>query len=385
MAFCENLECWQLKSSSSQFCKDHQTSARLDLSGLSNVQLNSRTAPLAEFSKAVALTQTAINNLGAPIHASMIDHKPVDVALAQALTQTAIAKQGEKHVDAEKLPKDRAIAEALTLTAISHQPQDKLKQTGRRSSLDETVGLTPEQQHALLDEAKAEKDRIAAARVFGGGDPKEAMANILDEISHQGIIAVPHDKVPDENITLNQIKTLAQINALQEGGVNLTHTEQPVDHSLLQAQTLKALSSESAKAHLKHTEAHPVDTPLAHSKVVYAIDHMGEPHLKHEEHNVVDPSLVHGQTMYAIGHHQRKSSIPSDKVFADKALAEALTLNALGSEAPKAHLKPVEHPHEGLTPEALAALQAAAQQEKTQEPESESSDPTPVFHFPKTE
>jgi len=244
-------------------------------------------------------------------------------------------------------------------------------------------GLTAEQQNALLEEAKAEKDRIAASKVFGGGDAKELMAGLLGEINNQGIIAVPHDKVPDENITLNQIKTLAQINALQEGGSNLTHTEQPVDHSIIQARTLKALSSESAKANLTHTETSPVDIPLAQSKVVYAIDHLGEPHLKHDEHKITDASLAHGQTMYAIGHH-RTQSIPLDKVPVDKALAEALTMTALSSEAPKAHLKAVEHPHEGLSQEDLAALQAAAQQEKAQEPEPE-AETTPVFHFPKSD
>jgi len=378
MDFCDNLECWQLTDGSAKLCKDHaQTGPRLDLSGLGSVQLQHHAPPSDGFSKAVALTQNAINNLGAPIHASMIDHKPVDVALAQALTQNAITHQGEKHVDSEKLPIDRAIAEALTLNAIAHQPQDKLKQTGRRTSLD--TGLTSEQQGALLEEAKAEKDRKAAAKVFGGGDAKEAMASILGEINNQGIIAVPHDKVPDENITLNQIKTLAQINALQEGTPNLTHTEQPVDHSIIQARTMKALASDSAKANLTHTET-PVDLPLAHGKVVYAIDHLKEPNLKHDDHKISDPALAHGQTMYAIGHH-REQSVPSDKVFVDKALAEALTMTALGSEAPKAHLKSVDHPHEGLTPEKLAALQAAAQQEKAQaEPES-----APVIHLPKDE
>lgn len=108
-----------------------------------------------------------------------------------------------------------AIAEALTLNAIAHQPQDKLKTTGRRGSFDTGIfgcgvllnglGLTPEQQEALLEEAKAERERQAAAHTFGGGDPKAVMPTILDEINHQGIIAVPHDKVPDENITLNQV------------------------------------------------------------------------------------------------------------------------------------------------------------------------------------
>jgi len=266
----------------------------------------------------------------------------------------------------------------LTMNAISHQPQDKLKQTGRRSSLD--AGLTSEQQGALLEEAKAEKDRKAAAHVFGGGDAKAAMASILGEINNQGVIAVPHDKVPDENITLNQIKTLAQINALQEGNPNLTHTEQPVDHSIIQARTMKALASDSAKANLTHTETPQVDVPLAHGKVVYAIDHLKESPLKHDDHKITDTALAHEKTLYAIGHH-REQSVPSDKVFVDKALAEALTMTALSSEAPKSHLKPVEHPQEGLTQADLAALQAAAQQEKEPEPEASAEETTPVtFH-----
>jgi len=357
MAFCESLECWQLTDGSSKVCKDHaQSSHRLDLSGLGNVQLQSRGGPSHDFSKAHALTQTAINNLGGPIHASMIDHKPVDVALAQALTQTAITKQGEKHVDREKLPKDRAIAEALTMTAIGHQPQDKLKQTGRRSSVES--GLTSEQQGALLEEAKAEKDRISASKVYGGGDSKEAMTNILGEINNQGIIAVPHHKVPDENITLNQIKTLAQINA-GDAASKLRHTEPPVDHSIAQAQTLKALSSDAAKANLTHTETSPLDLSLAHGKLVYAIDHMKEPNLKHDE------------TLAA----KRRGSDPS--------LAHGLNMRALGSETLKTNLKQVEHPHEGLTKEEIAALQAAAQQEKAEDPHTE-SDRAPVIHLPKT-
>lgn len=374
MAFCEALECWQLAEASTNLCKDHaQTTPKLDLSGLGNVKLTHHSTPSGDFSKAVALTQTAINNLGGPIHASMIDHKPVDVALAQALTQNAIAHQGEKSADPEKLPADRAIAEALTLNAIAHQPQDKLKTTGRRGSFD--TGLTPEQQEALLEEAKAERERQAAAHTFGGGDPKAVMPTILDEINHQGIIAVPHDKVPDENITLNQIKTLAQINALQEHAPALAHHGEPVDHSLLQAQTMMAASSESAKAALHHTEE-PLDITMAQSKVVYAIDHLGEPQLKHDDHKIADPSLVHGQTMYAIGHH-REQSLPSDKVPVDKALVEALTMNALDSDVPKSHLKPVEHPQEGLNAEQLAALQEAAKQEKEGEPET-----VPVIHMP---
>lgn len=285
--------------------------AKLDLSGLGSVKLQHQAPPSGEFSKAVALTQTAINNLGGPIHASMTDHQPKDLALAQALTQNAIEHQGEKHVDSEKLPLDRAIAEALTLNAIAHQPQDKLKQTGRRSSLTSTAdaGLTPEQKAALLEEAKAEKDRKAAAKVFGGGDAKEGMANILGEINNQGIIAVPSNKVPDQNITLTQMKTLAQINNLGERRSSLKHTAPPADQAIIQARTLAALNSETPKANLKHEE------------------------------------------------HKDKG---------DKALAEALTLKALDSDAAKAHLKPVERPQEGMTAENLAALQAAAQLEKAE-------------------
>jgi hypothetical protein len=383
MAFCGDLECWQLADGSAKFCKDHaQSSQRLDLSGLANVQLHHTAPPSDEFSKALILTQNAINNLGAPIHASMTDHKPVDLALAQALTQTAIAHQGERHVDSDKIPKDRAIAEALTLTAIAHQPQEKLRETGRRSSMND--GLTAEQQASLLQEAQAEKDRKTAAKTYGGGEAKELMANILGEIQGQGgIISVPHDKVPDENITLNQIKTLAQINALQEGAPNLTHTEQPVDHSIVQARTMKALASGAAAAHLAHKEA-PEDHSLAHANLVYSIDHLKEGALKHEDHKLTDASLAHGQTLYAIGHH-RASSMPSEKAPVDKAIVEALTLNALGSEAPRAHLKHVGAPEDGLSKEEIAQLQAAAQQEKAGDAPASNTEEVTRIHLPQTE
>jgi len=374
MAFCDNLECWQLTDGSAKLCKDHavQSAPRLDLSGIAAVQLNKTAPPSDEFSKATLLTQNAINNLGGPIHASMIDHKPVDVALAQALTQTAISHGGERHADAEKLPADRALAEALTLNAIQHQPQDKLKQTGRRSSLD--TGLTSEQQTNLLAQAQEEKDRekqAAVKPVLGGGDAKEAMKDILGEINNQGVISVPRDKIPDENITLNQMKTLQQINSLQNHAPNLSHTEQPVDHAIVQARTMKALAGDAAKGSLKHVEGGDSDLPLAHSKVVYAIDHMNEPNLKHDEHKVHDA-----------------------------ALNEALTMTALNNEKAKAALKPVDHPQEGLSKEELAALQAAAAQEKAapdgsatptaaattaETPQAAGGDAevTPVFHLPK--
>jgi len=383
MRYCDNLECWQEIDDSRTSCADHDGSCRqpankLDLSGLSSAQLHHRAAP-GDLSKAIALTHHAISNQGEPIYASMVDHKPGDIPLAQALTQIALSKQGEKHADPEKVPADRAIAEALTLNAIASNPQDKLRVTGRRSSTDE--GLTLREKAALLEDAQAEKDRKAAAKVFGGGDAKTAMAAILGEIENQGVISVPHDKVPDDSISLNQIKTMAQINALSEGkGPELTHVENPEAResvALTQARTLKALSSDSAKSNLTHTETHGGDVPLAHAKTLYELDHMKEPHLKHEEHKLNDPLLAHEKTLYAISHH-REQSVPLEKAPVDKALLEAFTMNALASEGPKSHLKPVAHPEEGLNKDDLVALQAAAAQEKA-EGEAEA----PVIHMPK--
>jgi len=70
--------------------------------------------------------------------------------------------------------------------------------------------------------------------------------------------------------------------------------------------------------------------------------------------------------MKALGSEAAKSNLKHDDKDkpVDKALVEALTMTALGSEAAKSHLKSVEQPKDGLTPEQLAALQAAAQQEK---------------------
>jgi len=360
MGYCDKLECWQEIPDNAKFCRDHDGSAsgsnKLDLSGLSDAatHLHHTHAP-ADLSKAIALTQAAINNLGGPIHASMIDHQPVDLSLAQARTQIAISHQGEKHADSHKLPADRALAEALTLNAIAHNPQDKLKQTGRRSSTE--AGLTAEQQAALLHEAQAEKDRKAAARVFGGGDIKEGMAAIRGEIEHQGIISVPHDKVPDENITLNQIKTLAQINAIEEGkGPRLSHVEKPiVDHGVVEALTMKALSSDAARQSLTHHEP-PDDLSLALGKTLYAIEHLGDKKLAHHEDG-------HGS---------------------DRPLVEALTMKALNSEATKDKLKNTGRRSSleavGMSVEELTNLQAAAKQEKEAGAEGE---PTPTIHMPK--
>jgi hypothetical protein len=310
----------------------------------------------------------------------MIDHQPTDLPLAQARTQIAIAAQGEHHAASDKLPADRAIAEALTMNAISHNPQEKLKTTGRRTSQED--GLTDEQKAALLQDAQAEKDRKAAAKVYGGGDAKAGMAAIRGEIENQGVISVPHDKLPDDHISLNQIKTMAQINALSEGKrPDLAHSSKPiVDHGLTEALTMKALSSDVAKSHLTHADTHG-DVTMEHAKTMYAIDHLGEPHLKHDEHTLTDATLAHEKTLYAIGHHQAQS-VPAEKAsFADKALLEALTMNALSSEAPKNRLAHVESPSDGLTAEDLASLQAAAAQEKAADAEPT----TPVIHMPKDE
>jgi len=318
---------------------------QLDLSELSSVHLTHQKAPAGDLGKAIAMTQAAINNLGGPIHASMTDHQPKDVAMAHAMTQVALSHAGEKHADSDKLPADRAIAEALTLAAIAHNPQDKLKSTGRRGSTE--TGLTPEQQAALLKDAQAEKDRAAAAKVYGGGDAKQGMAAIRGEIENQGVISVPSAKVPDENITLNQIKTLAQINAIEAGkGPKLAHVEKPaVDHAVVEALTMKALAGDSARAHLTHTE--------------------------HKEGQ--NQALVVGQTMYAIEHGEKKlTHVAQDgKAGGDRALAEALTMKALGSEATKDKLKTTGRRSSldtvGMTAEELAALQAAAKQEKAPE------------------
>jgi hypothetical protein len=358
----------------------------LDLSGLSAQQLHHRPAPAGELSKAIALTHHTISNLGGPVHASMMDHQPGDLPLAQALTQIAIAHQGEKHADPEKVPVDRAIAEALTLNAIAHNPQDKLKVTGRRSSCED--GLTAEQKTALLQDAQAEKARNSQRTSYGGGDAKTAMAAILGEIENQGVISVPHDKVPDDNISLNQIKTMAQINALGEGkGPELSHVAKTEGENLAlnQALLLNALSSDAPKAHLTHTEVPQSDVGLAHTKTMYALDHMQQPNLKHDEHKRTDSTLAHEQTLYAISHH-REQSVPTDKAPADKALLEAFTINALSSDGPKSHLKPVAHPEEGLNKDDLAALQAAAAQEKAAAAEGGAETPkgeqAPVIHLP---
>lgn len=190
-------------------------------------------------SSAHTLTQIAINSLGEPVYASMTDHAPQDAAMAQAKTLIAIQKGGEKAVS--KAPVDRAIAESLTMNAISSGV--------RRASLTHVElkesGLTEQEKKDLQADAIAEKERIAAARTFGGGDTKAGMGNILKEIVGQGgVIAVPTEKAAlmNNNNSLNQTKTLMEINALNSQPVFASMTDhKPVDTALVQAQTLIAI------------------------------------------------------------------------------------------------------------------------------------------------
>lgn len=222
------------------------------------------------------MTNIAIQGLGGPVFASMTDHTVVDSGLNQAKTLVAIQKGGEKSVS--KAPVDRAIAESLTLNAISSGSAKE------RLSHVETAGggLSAEQIALLQADAAAEKERAAAARKFGGGDTKTGMASILGEIQGQGgAIAVPSDKAKNDNAFLNQTKTLMEINSLG-GPVFASMTDHkpqdsalvqaktmiaiqkkgeakpgagPADRAISEALTMKALTSATATASLKHVDA----------------------------------------------------------------------------------------------------------------------------------
>lgn len=278
----------------------------LDLSGLKEVKLNATNVQAADLSKAHLMTQSAIENLGGPMFASMTDHKPVDESLNRALIQTAINKQGEISVPSERAPMDRAISEALMLRAIASDPQSKLKAVGevKEAILDKA---------ALLEDINAEKTKMAKSRSFGGGDAKNLMGSIMSEINNQGgAIAVPSEKAKvvegSANVALTQMKTLAQINAL--GG--------PVYASM--------------------TDHAPVDNSMAINKTMYAITHQG-------------------------GH----VAVPEEKSknIKDKAILEAQMMCAISSERTKAQLKDSIKPAEGgLTTEQLQELLNAAKLEK---------------------
>ena len=142
-----------------------------------------------------------------PVFASMTDHKPVDGALAKALQDIAIQKEGIVAVPANKAKPDRAINEALTLKAIGAGKTD-LKHTETKEAV---VDLK-----ALQADSDAEKARKIAANTFGGSDIKAGMPNIMKEIQGQGgIIAVPADRAPKDNVSLSHTKTLMEIDALK--------------------------------------------------------------------------------------------------------------------------------------------------------------------------
>lgn len=254
----------------------------------------------ADFSKANALTQAAIKGLGSPVYASMTDNRPVDSALLKAQMDVAIQKGGVKSVS--KAPADRALAEAFTMKAIttgSHKLS--LKATETKSS-----AMTPEQLAQLQKDAQAEKDAAVAARTFGGGDAKAGMGSILKEIEGQGVIAVPADKAPKGNVTLNHTKTLMEINALKGQPIFASGTDHKVE-----------------------------DKALAQAKTFMAIQKKGE--------TSANVGKLGGE---------------------NKAADHAKTMISLNSDKKKASLKAVSKPSEGLSAEQLKALQAAAEQEK---------------------
>jgi len=190
--------------------------------------------------KAAALTQAAIQGLGGPVFASMTDHKPVDGALAKALQDVAIQKQGIVAVPADKAKPDRAINEALTLKAIGAGSVD-LKPTETKEA---EVDLK-----ALQADSEAEKARKIAANTFGGGDTKAGMPNILKEIKGQGgIIAVPADRAPKDNVSLSHTKTLMEIDALKGEAIYASGTDNKIeDKALAQAKMLHAISHQGEK------------------------------------------------------------------------------------------------------------------------------------------
>lgn len=276
-----------------------QTEVNDAITGQGVISVPAGKAP-QELAKAAALTQAAIEGLGGPVYASMTDHKPVDGAMVKAMTDIAINKQGVIAVPEGKAPVDRAIAEALTKRAIeAGKTKEGLKKTETKST---EVDLA-----ALQAAAQAEKDAKVAARTFGGGDAKAGMPNILKEIEGQGgVIAVPSDKAPEANVTLNHAKTLMEIGALKGEPIYASGTDHKAE-----------------------------DKGLAQAKILIQIGTKGE--------TSANPEKV-------------------AKVEA-KAAEEALTIMAISS-GKRDSLKSVDKPAEGLSKEQLADLQKAAAEEK---------------------
>lgn len=188
-----------------------------------------------DLSKAIAMTQHSINNLGGPMFASKQDNDPdtVNESLNRALIDVSINRQGVLSMPAERAPADRAITEAHTLMAI--------KKGERRASLTTVEkpqeGLNAEQQKELQAQAQGEKDRYAAARTFGGGDKDQIMPGILTEIQKGGIMAVPAEK--SENLgstSMAHTKAMMEISAMKGKPIYASGTDgTPEDTALKKA------------------------------------------------------------------------------------------------------------------------------------------------------
>jgi hypothetical protein len=255
-----------------------------------------------DLGKAAGLTQAAINAIAQPIYASMTDHKPTDTGLNQAKTMIAISKGGEKSVDAGKAPVNRAIVEAQTLGAIT-SGKVSLKPTETKAK----EGLSKEEIASLQAVAEDEKKRAADAKVFGGGDAKSTMPNLMAEINAQNgaSISVPTGKAPEGNISLNHSKTLMEIGNMK-------------------------------------------------GQAIFA---------SMQDHKPADTALDQAKTMIAISKSDGKS-VAAGKAPVDRAINEALTMKAIGSDKKKASLKHIDAPDTSLSKEKLAELQALSIEEK---------------------
>lgn len=205
-----------------------------------------------DLSKAIAMTQHSINNLGGPMFASKQDNDPdkVNESLNRALIDVSINRQGVLSMPAERAPADRAVNEAFTLMAI--------KKGDRRGSLTTIEkpqeGLTPEQQKELQEQAQAEKDRYAAARTFGGGDKDKIMPGIFTEIQKCGVIAVPAEK--SENLgssSMAHTKAMMEINAMKGEAIYASGTDGTPEDKTLEKAKMEIQLQKGATEALKKT------------------------------------------------------------------------------------------------------------------------------------
>lgn len=255
----------------------------------------------ASLSSAITLTQAAINGLGSPVFASMTDHAPTDITLAQSQTMYAISASEGKSADANKAPIDRAIAEVLL------QKQITAGNTTLNSVEKPSAGLSNEALTQLQADATAEKEALAKARQFGGGCAKTGMTGILAEINENNGLAISVSSLSvaeKGNSFLNQQKTLMEINAMK---------------------------------------AEPIFASL-------------------NDHKPVDTGLAQAQTMFAIS-HKAPTSVSKPPPAANRAINEALTMNAItGGRVSLKNSGPA--PTTALTAEKLAELQEHAKVEK---------------------